>query len=232
MFVNEAFSKDGQLSISYEDSGNNYSVKSGENPKPSLTEAMKNLRPILFRNLEIPDPDEVDSDYKDDISYKDIRRSTAKLERTFYSKHFMVIGASHSQSEQNGDKFKIIGLYKTTSGVLPVRTSAMSVPEQGASFWNGKNAAEYPGFLTPEDCDAIETFFYEVEAFIAGERDQKELFDKNGEPKEDADIAKATDEPEKQPEFFEGEEKAEPVQGEDVEEEFVDFTETEADEDF
>lgn len=237
MFISEAFSKDGQLSIAYEDSGSSYSIKSSEAPKPSLTEAMRALTVVLFRNLEIPDPEAVDKDYADDLSYKDVRRQTARLERRWYSGHFSVIGASHSYSEQNGDKYKVIGLYKTASGSLTVKTSAMSVPEQGASFWNANKPAEYPGFLTPEDVIALETFFDEAEAFINGERDQKEMFDKDGNPKEGVEN-KAEEEPEKpedQPEFFESEENSQEAVEEapaEVEDNFVDFGIEESDEDF
>ena len=44
MDIRKAYSKDGLLHVSYENSGTSYNIKSSETPKPGLNTAMENLK--------------------------------------------------------------------------------------------------------------------------------------------------------------------------------------------
>lgn len=188
MEIKKAYQKDGLLSISYESNGTIYNIKSSSSPKQTFNDATEKLKWILYRNLEVFTPDKVNEVYDDNCSYRDVKRDIARQERLRMVQHFKAIGLSHSFSEQNGDTYRILGIYETSSGSNPISTCAMSVPPQGDSFWQAGNLPnEYPKYLTPDDVDAIGEFIAEVEAFINGERDQKELFTEEGDPTEDAD---------------------------------------------
>ena len=188
MDIKKAYQKDGLLSISYESSGTSYNIKSSEQPKAAFNEATEKLKGILYRNLEVFTPDKVDEVYTDDVSYKDVKRAVARQERLRFVQHFKAIGMSHSFSEQNGDTYRVLGLYETSSGSIPISTCAMCRPPQGDDFWLAGNLPnEYPKYLTAEDMDAIFEFFAQVEDFLEGERDQKDLFNDSGNPTEDAD---------------------------------------------
>ena len=190
MEIKKAFVKDGQLVISYHENDNSYTIKSSDTPRPELAKALEGMKEILYRNLEVflPTDYELRKTYPDDTAYKDIKRSVARAERLRVVDHFRVIGFSHSQSEQNGDLYKVMGLYITSSNRIPISTSAMSVPEHGEEFWKaGNEPSAHLTYLTPEDVAAIERFEEAVQGFIKGERDQKELFTEEGDPTEDAD---------------------------------------------
>lgn len=189
MEIKKAFRKDGVIQITYENNGTIFNIKSSASPKESFGEAMDKLKWILFRNLEVFTPNKVTSDYADNVAYKDVKREVARQERLRVVDHFKAVGLSHSFSEQNGDTYRILGVYKTSSGSNPISTCAMTEPESGDSFWmNGQNLpTEYPKFLTPEDMQAINEFMLQVEEFIKGEREQKELFTDDGDPTTDAD---------------------------------------------
>ena len=188
MDIRKAFSKDGLLHVSYESSGTSYNIKSSETPKPGLNTAMDNLKGILYRNLEVFTPDKVNETYGDGIAYKDVKREVARQERLRMVQHFKAIGLSHSFSEQNGDTYRVLGMYETSSGSIPVSTCAMTKPPHGDDFWlSGNRPSEYPKYLTPEDMNAIDEFLAQVGDFITGEREQKELFDDAGDPTDDAD---------------------------------------------
>ena len=188
MDIKKVFSKDGMLNVVYESNGTIYSIKSSDTPKESLSKAMHALKGILLRNLEVVTPDTVEATYADDTSYKDIKRAVARQERMNVFNHYRSTGLSHSFSEQNGDTYRIIGVYETSWGLVHISTSPMCTPPQGEIFWTvGNKPTEYPKFLTEDDISAIRAFLAEVEVFVRGEREQKELFDEDGEPTEDAD---------------------------------------------
>ena len=188
MDIRKAFMKDGQLSISYRKDGNSYSIKSAETPRPELALAIEGLKGILYRNMEVFLPSDVERSYPDDVAYKEVKRSVARQERLRMVEHFRVIGLSHSQSEQNGDVYRGLGLYITSSNRIPISTGAMTVPEHGDEFWlAGNEPSAHLSYLTPDDCKAIERFMAAIEDFIAGGREQKELFDDSGDPTLDAD---------------------------------------------
>ena len=186
--IKKAFAKDGQLAISYKEDGNSYTIKSSDTPRPHLTAALEALKDILYRNLEVFKPSDVDKTYPDDVAHRDVKRKVAREERLRQVEHFRVIGMSHSHSEQAGDVYRILGLYVTSSNKIPISTSTMSVPEHGDEFWlAGNDPAAHLTYLTPEDCDAISRFEEAVIGFIEGEREQKDLFTEDGNPTLDAD---------------------------------------------
>lgn len=186
MEIKKAFQKDGLLSISYEDKGTIINIKSSDSPKQAFNDATEKLKVILYRNLEVFTPEKVDEVFTENESYKDIKRAVAKQERARMVAHFKAIGLSHSFSEQNGDSYRILGIYETSSGSNPISTCAMTVPPQGDSFWEGNLPNEYPKYLTPDDVAAINEFLFCVKDFLNGEREQKELFTEEGQPTEEA----------------------------------------------
>lgn len=186
MEIKKAFQKDGLLSISYEDKGTIINIKSSDSPKQAFNDATEKLKGILYRNLEVFTPEKVDEVFTENESYKDIKRAVAKQERARMVAHFKAIGLSHSFSEQNGDTYRILGIYETSSGSNPISTCAMTVPPQGDSFWECNLPNEYPKYLTPDDVAAINEFLFCVKDFLNGEREQKELFTEEGQPTEEA----------------------------------------------
>lgn len=184
MFIKKAVSKDGVLSVVYEDDGNIYSVKSTDEPRTALQERLLDLKAILLRNFEVLFPEDAFKDYEKD-SYRDIKVNTAGFERACLANKFRPIGISHAQSEQNGESFKILGLYKGLAVCCPISTSAMTIPPSGNAYWNGEDKRNHPEYLTESDCQRISAFLGEVILFLDGQRDQGELFDEEGNPVEE-----------------------------------------------
>lgn len=184
MFIKKAVSKDGVLSVVYEDGGNIYSVKSSEDPREALMERLFDLKATLLRHFEILTPEDTAGDYSND-TYKEVKISTATRERGYIADKFRPIGISHSQSEQNGESFKILGLYKGLAVCCPISTAAMTIPPSGTAFWNGESERNHPEYLTEPDCQRISAFLEEVILFLDGQRDQGELFDEEGNPVEE-----------------------------------------------
>ena len=174
MFIKKIMFKDGVTSVSYEDGDQTVTIKSSEAPRDSLIMALDKLKAPLFRNLGIPSRDDVEKDYAD-MAYTEVRQSTAKHERSAISVLFGVCGITHGSSEKKGVYFKVLALL----GSSIVKTSEMFLPA-------GEENEDDLEHLTQDESDAMVALLREAEAFVAGVREQGQLFDAAGNPTEDA----------------------------------------------
>lgn len=181
-FIKKIIKKNNVITISYEENGDDYTVKTTEQPRERFVVVLSWLRDILLRNLGIPLSGDASNDFKDG-PYASVKGMTVEQERMHIEGQFIVIGLSHSYSEKKGDVYRIFGKL----GDNTVKTSALTVPEEAEEFWKNHDKWKHPALLLPKEIDSINQFITEAEAFVEGARDQMELFDDNGEPTEEAD---------------------------------------------
>ena len=181
--------KNNVIKISYTENGNDYNVRTTEQPKESFENALAKLKNIMLLNLQIPLPEKAAKDYET-VAYREVREGTARHERSEMVRCFSVIGLAHSYNEKKGDCFKVFGML----GPNVIKTDTLLMPEEGDNFWTNHKKEDYPTFLTPEELKDLHTFINEAEAFIDGAREQMELFNADGEPTEEAEASQETEE--------------------------------------
>ena len=182
--IKKILKKNNTISISYVENGNDYNVKTTEQPKESFNNALAKLKNIMLQDLGIPLPEDAARDYET-VAYKEAREGTARYERKTVVNCFSVIGLSHTYNEKKGDTFKVFGML----GPNVIKTDALTVPEEGQDFWKNHRKDENPDLITDAELKDLKDFIAEAEAFVDGAREQMELFDADGEPTEEAETA-------------------------------------------
>ena len=174
--------KNNVIKISYTENGNDYNVKTSDQPKETFEGSLAKLKNIMLINLQVPLPEKAAQDYEN-VAYREVREGTARHERSEMVRCFSVIGLAHSYNEKKGDAFRIFG----TLGPNVIKTDTLVLPEEGENCWTNHKKEDSPTFLTPDEFKDLRSFISEAEDFIAGAREQMELFTEDGEPTAEAE---------------------------------------------
>ena len=181
MEIKKIIYKKSILTIVYEDGGSVFSLKTEDEPGAKMLECLAKLKRTLMRALGFSTTFDAEKDY-DGVPYKDAKVAAATLERNAVSLLFSAIGIAYKWNDKTGSSYVIYGSLK--DNVL--KTKPMNTTPE-AAFWDGKNPRDYPELLTPEEKEAIDILIAETEAFVAGSRDQLELFEDTAPIPDDED---------------------------------------------
>ena len=180
MEIKKIIYKKSVLSITYEDNGSTFSLKTEDDPREAMLDCFTKLRNTLLRALGISLPCDTDKDYEKD-SFMAPKIRAAKLEREAVWKLFSAIGISYSYSDKTGSQYRIYGSIAGNT----IKTPSMGIPAGGKDYWQGKDPRDFPTELTPEDKETIDRLMQETAAFLDGAREQPGLFDEQEEETEE-----------------------------------------------